>query len=345
MIGTRLTFALRVDATAASGAGHAIRQLALAEELSHRGHRVVFLGDITVGWVREQLQRMGYPVVAPRDDAPVTQAAELGAHVVMIDGYQIPASVGTALRAAGVPVAAMVDGEFGAAQRADLYVDQNCGAAEPVGVPAGARTLIGLSHVLIRDEFRQRRPVAPVSGSDQPPRVLVVFGGTDPFRGCPLLAGLLVATGLPVTILAIAAGPDSAVELGRIQVGKGQRLEVLPPIDDLAAIAVECDVVISAAGSTVWEMLVLGRPLGVVCVVDNQLPGYQATIATGLVVALGELAQLRTDARARTCAIEQLTELLTDPELRRLLSAAGLAAVDGLGRVRVAAALEELARR
>jgi spore coat polysaccharide biosynthesis predicted glycosyltransferase SpsG len=117
----------------------------------------------------------------------------------------------------------------------------------------------------------------------------------------------------------------------------------VPPADDLPALVRQADLVVSASGSAVWELLGLGAPTALVCVAPNQQVGYQQVVGRGLAAPLGELQQLQHDPDARRAASEVLTRLLSDSGARRVLATAGLAEVDGRGRERVADALLELA--
>lgn len=327
-----------------------VRQLALTEELQSRGHEVVLVGDTDVEWVARAIGDRGVRLVPPAHPSGI--AAEIAGQavdVVMIDGYDIPGSVGQSLLDAGIPVATMVDGDFGLQQKAVLYVDQNLNATRPAGIPADAAFLGGLDHALLRDQIRDRR--GRVDVDPVPPRVLVVFGGTDAFGGAAVITDLLLATGAPVTVVAVAATPPIAAELEaltELAAGKGQSVEITGPVPDLGELAVSCQAAVSAAGTTVWELLCLGVPTGLVCVTDNQEFGYEEARSTRIgddpvCVPVGMLSALRSDAAARAAAVGELTALVADPPLRRRLSAATRTLVDGDGRVRVADALERLA--
>ncbi len=328
---------IRCDATARGGTGHLVRQTALAEELQARGHRATFYGESDVEWARRLVARLGLEFVTPEYDFAAQVRAD-GVDAVMIDGYPFPAELGEALRASGLPVAAMVDGDFGRHQDADLYVDQNLGSEDP-GL---ANWLVGPEYVLLRDVVRSRRDVA--RAHSDPPRVLVVFGGSDPFGGCPVAVELLASTGLPMHVVAVAASPERRAELEAIPVVAGQSLEVVGTQDDLPGLALTCDFVVSAAGSSVWEFACLGIPTGLVCVVDNQVIAYEAATSE-LAVAVGQLDRLRHNDAARDAARSALARLVEDAGWRAQLSEGGRRLVDGDGRVRVVDAIERLVRR
>jgi spore coat polysaccharide biosynthesis predicted glycosyltransferase SpsG len=339
---------IRVDATVSNGVGHIVRQLALAEELLGRGHEVILLGASDVPWALHQAAARGLELVLPLPDVG-RQAADLGASVAVIDGYAIPAQAGESFAAAGIGVATMVDGEFGLHQRADLYVDQNLNAIRLPGVRPGADFLGGLDYVLLRDQIRDRRGTA-APRDERAPRVLVVFGGTDAYGGARILVPLLLSTGVPVEVVAVTATSEIGAEIAALEVGPGQSLEVHGPVDDLGGLAVTCHAAVSAAGTTVWELLCLGIPTGLVCVTENQEFGYleaERTRVSGTPVCLpvGRLDRLRSSAADRAGAIAQVRALASDGALRSRMAAAARTLVDGDGRVRVADAVEALAQR
>jgi len=353
-------FGFRCDAGGVIGVGHLVRCVALAEELVARGARVTFLGDLTaLPWVRRQLDDRNLPVL-PAPQSPQALAdlvVDLGLSAVVLDGYHLDPGCGAAIRARGTAVLALVDGSFGAEQEADLYLDQNLGAQRLPGIAAQAQMLAGLEYVLLRDVVRDRRPLVMPSGvasgsssipsastsSVSEPSVLAVFGGTDPYDAAVTVVPLLLAGGKPVMVTAVAARPEVAEALHTLPTRPGQHVQAVPPVDDLPALVRQVDLVVSASGSSVWELLCLGAPTALVCVTPNQQVGYQQVVGRGLAAPLGALRQLQDDPDARRAASEVLTRLLTDSGARRALATAGLAEVDGRGRERVADALLGLA--
>ena len=337
----RPTVGIRVDAGGHTGVGHAVRCLALGQELVRRGHPVCVFGELGVPWVQAGFERIGAPV-RTADALPGT----LLSHVV-IDGYEIPADLGASLRRNGVHVTTLVDDRFGAHQVADLYVDQNLGASPHTGGPDGCIALAGPRYTLFRDEVLAARDAAQSvpSGAPRalllpPPSVLAVFGGTDPYRASDVIVPLLFETGAPMSLTVVCPDPARADRLRALPHGPHQIVTVVGALEDLGTVAARSDLAVSAAGSTVWELLAIGTPTAVVCVVDNQEPGYLAATEAGIVLPAGRLPRLRADdARERTAAVESLGRLLTDSILRERLSEDGMRLFDGRGRARVADAM------
>lgn len=333
--------ALRCDADPATGTGHVVRCLGLGDELTARGARVTILGEITgVPWLQDQVEGRSLAVLpAPSDpDALAAESSRLGLDAVVLDGYHLDSGSAGALGATGVVTLSVLDDSFGGGQEADLYLDQNFGAHLTPGIPR-ERQLLGLDHALFRDEVLRHRPSSPRVLPGGAPRVLAVFGGSDPYAAAPVIVPLLLATGRPLDVVVVAARVDVAEALDAVRTGPGQRLEVVSPTPDLAGLAATCDIAVTAAGSSVWEFLCLGLPAMLVCVVDNQAPGYDAVTGQDLAAPLGHLQDLRHDRTARDGAVAATTRLLDDPDRCAALSARGMALVDGLGRSRVADAL------
>ncbi|KNX37766.1 PseG/SpsG family protein [Luteipulveratus halotolerans] len=327
---------LRCDAHPSFGVGHVVRCLALAQELIARGHRVTLLGGLgEIAWLERLVDETGVALVRPGDDltAVVEQAVDLGADAVVIDGYHLAPDLGARLRERGVVVLAMVDGSFGSAQEADVYVDQNLRATPHTGGPNGSVALAGIEHALFRDSVLERRR-SSVPQPHDPPRVLAVFGGTDPYDAAVTVVPLLLETGAPVHVTVVAARDEVRTTLAGLAVGPRQQVEVVDPVADLGALAVTCDAAVSASGSSVWELLCLGVPTAVVCVVDNQRLGYEMTLAEHVVAPVGLLDELRAGVPA-----PGLLPLITDADVRADLAERGQSLVDGRGRERVADAL------
>jgi spore coat polysaccharide biosynthesis predicted glycosyltransferase SpsG len=324
---------IRCDAGARRGVGHLVRCVALAEELADRGVAVRFLSDLGgVAWAEQQLIRRGLPWEAPPDDPDGLVAAcdRLGLDALVIDSYWLPPEHSVAVRRTGRPVLAIVDGDV-RGQTADIYVDQNLDATIPAGNALG---LAGLDYALLRRAVRQLRPLrAPTPVRSRTPRVVAFFGGTDAYRAAPQIAGLLTAAGVPFDATVVAADDDLRRDLLAVEPGAGQHFEIIEPTDDLPKLLAGADLAVSASGTSTWELLCLGLPSALVWVVDNQIIGYERTIARGFAAGLGRLGAFTGES------VGVLRELLTEPGSRAALAARAWSAVDGRGVERVADAL------
>jgi spore coat polysaccharide biosynthesis predicted glycosyltransferase SpsG len=329
------------DAGRIWGIGHVMRCVALAEELASRGMDCVFVADLAaVPWAAAQVRSRGFGVRQHHDGAPgLTELVlSLEPTAVVLDSYHAEPALSRGVRSAGAPVLAIIDGDA-RGQIGDLYVDQNLDA-DRRPAPADAPRLGGLDYALLRNDVLALRPIAPPNGSRQtPPRVVAYFGGTDAAGASPPVMAALAGSGEPFHATVVAPGAELRSALADVPLAAGQVLSVIEPTDRLMRLAAGADVVISAAGTSLWELLCVGAAAAVVCVVDNQEHGYGRAVASGAVAGLGSLDDVRTDPAA---AANILGELLRDVARRDRMRAIGWSMVDGLGRARVATALTEL---
>ncbi|MDP8224327.1 MAG: hypothetical protein P9L99_13265 [Candidatus Lernaella stagnicola] len=324
----------RCDAGPQIGLGHVVRCLALAEAFLNRGHAVEFVSDFGgLEWPARQLAERGLPHAPPQDPSPahlVAYAAEKGAAAVIVDSYQPTSDDLAALCGHGFVVAAL-DDEAKRALPVDVLINQNLGAEKlPYETRADTMKLLGSEYALLRRELitarerglQREHPLVAMN-------VALMMGGTDP-RGLAVTAlQALAATKWPLTVRWIASRlPADVPDLPTLEI------EVVAGADDVAPHFLWCDLALSAAGSTAWELACLGAPMALVSAFANQQIIYDNLLRAGAAAGLGGAA----DAEP-TAWCDKLIPLLEDATLRGHLSRTAAVLVDGKGAERVAAAI------
>jgi spore coat polysaccharide biosynthesis predicted glycosyltransferase SpsG/RimJ/RimL family protein N-acetyltransferase len=366
---------VRCDGGGALGVGHVMRSLALVEEAVAAGHQVLIAGRFEGSFLQNQL------AAAAQDTVEVVHLdSVLNAHpdpileltqrfdpdVVHIDCYELPDGLlGSALASRTVE-SNMEDGTYGR-RRADVVVDPTLGAEGSPRPEDGSTWLLrGSRYTPVRRRVVDARRPPPDDNlgggnSDEVGRVnstqagqharsvLVVMGGTDPAGLAPVAVGLLVRTGLPLEVTAIAVGENEKRARAAAE-GSVVSLQTLSPVDDLATLMSRHDLVISAAGTSISELYCIGVPAAVIWTVPNQQEGYGRAVAAGAVIGLGG-ATLGTlvpvgepEPAADERAVDLLKGALTDPRVRADLVLAGRHLVDGLGAWRVVRTWEQAQR-
>jgi spore coat polysaccharide biosynthesis predicted glycosyltransferase SpsG len=328
---------LRADSGIEQGTGHLMRCLTLAEELVARGHEVELVTSrLTIPWLANAVAVTGIPV---HECIPDQLSSELLRSLrpdwVVVDSYRISADEISRL-AGVVRVLAIVDNDHRGIDAA-LYLDQNLGA-ELIDRPKDIadRFLSGARFALVRDALLAERK-SSVDVKRTTPNVLCFMGGTD-----PTLASIAIAAALAplphrfrLTVLAPLAEHPALADLLNARADVDLRVPTL----DLPSLLGASDVVISAAGTSAWDVCAIGVPALLVAVVANQQASVREAARRGLVLGLD--ATLATDS-----AFEQVGQLvarlLDDRELREGLSSRCLEAFDGLGKARVVDALENI---
>ena len=355
---------IRVDGGGSLGVGHVMRSLALAEAAVAAGHDVVVAGHFEGSFVQGQLAAAPVEVVplpapaqAPRPgggpDLFLELIQRLGPDVLHVDSYEWQGWPMGSMVPRAMILSNLEDGTFGR-RPADVVIDPTLGA-EHWPRPDDGSTMTHLAPLLLRGSryvpIRQRvldarrvvKPIGTIARS-----VLVVMGGTDPVGLAPAAVRLLARTGLPldVTVIAVGAPADRA----RIAAaGSRVSLDVRPPVDDLPVLMARQHLVVSAAGTSVWELCALGVPMGVVWAVDNQRAGYERVVAAGAALGLGgpELGGGGLDEgwQGDGAGAGLLRNALTDARVRLGLSVAARKIVDGFGAWRVVRTWEQAVRQ
>lgn len=339
------TLLLRADANIATGTGHVMRCLALAQAWQDAGGHAVFVSAESTAAIRERLLAESCEVLSiaasagSPDDSKQTiaLARENAARWIVVDGYQFTAEYQRALKSAGCKTLFFDD--YGHAERysADLVVNQNAGADENLyrNRDSQTRLLLGPKYCILRREFNAwrewTREIQPAGH-----RVLVTMGGSDPenvtARAMAARSQMKVEN-LEVTVVVGGSNPNFE-SLQRAAAQAGSKITVLRDVSNIAELMAWADVALSAAGSTCWELCLLGLPALLVDVADNQTAVARELDRRGCAVHLGNSRHASAEKIAG-----HLERLLKSEHVRRSLSGSCRELVDGEGAARVVSAL------
>lgn len=328
---------IRADAGEATGTGHVMRCLTIAEELKARGHEVALRGSFgMIPWLLARIAEVGVETQAEDFGCLSTDERDYdGIDVMIVDSYVLPSGDITRVNRS-VPTLAVVDGDARGIDAA-AYLDQNLGATgEGLSARQRTRLLAGARYALVRREIRDLHRPAPRPIAD-PKRICAFMGGSDP-------TGAMV-----VVARALAALPDGfQIDLvvtdrwrSAVTAAAGEHVRLHHPTPRLPDLLARADVVISATGTSAWDLCTMGVPTIFTTVVENQRAGYEALLQRGL--ALG--VDLEHDSSAERSLVDAVFRLIEDEPLRHSLWAACAEAFDGRGAERVADAVERLALR
>jgi spore coat polysaccharide biosynthesis protein SpsF len=335
---------LRADATAHGGTGHVMRLLGIGQAWVQLGGHATLLSHALAPELAERLRAAEVGVVAataaPGSAADCTQtqqaAAELGARIVLCDGYGFAREWLAGLRSATLKVA-YVDDFANPLLDLDAVLMPNA-AAE---APAGHKSLVlaGAPFTPVRAEF-QGLPKRTFTG---PVRcLLLTFGGSDPagmtrqaLQACDDLRTTLAD--LQVVAVVGAAHPE-ADAIAAFATGRSW-ISVRRNVTGMAALYGEVDAAFTAAGTTCWELAAAGVPMLVVPVAANQ-----AVVVRGITAAGAGVALPPADTLTATALRDGMRAFLTLPAAAlQTLSRAGQSLIDGQGARRIATALQRIA--
>jgi UDP-2,4-diacetamido-2,4,6-trideoxy-beta-L-altropyranose hydrolase len=334
---------IRADASLATGTGHVMRCLALAQAWQDAGGTaslaVAELPDALLPRLTAEgvsLSRVHATSHGGPEDAAqtVAQAHRLSANWVVIDGDRFGSGFLAAVRAAGFRVLLIDDFADRESFPADLIVNPNLVEdGEPYRKRgATGRLLMGPSYVMLRREFRQGTEKREIRQTGN--RILVTLGGSDPENLTPKIADALThGSDLEVTVIA-GAGFDIANELRKL---KASNLQVVFNPASMVQFMKDSDQAIIAAGGTLWELLSMG--CAVLSYSRNivQARVVQALSHRGVVVDMGETRHF--DPAKLVASVK---EVVDSRMAREHMTNLGRTVVDGLGAARIVEALQRL---
>jgi UDP-2,4-diacetamido-2,4,6-trideoxy-beta-L-altropyranose hydrolase len=329
---------VRADASAAIGAGHLMRAIALGRALEPTAN-VTLATSCDRPELLEHTRGTGirlHNVPQPHPHADDLQriselAGESTCRWAVVDGYHFDEQYLDGLRAQGFRVMMIDDSpRLPSYAAVDVLLDQNLGALRQAYVAPRARLLLGPRFTLLRGAFVSAERAPRAAG---PRRVLVTFGGSDVAdvteRVLHAIAGL---PDLEVTAVIGAANQRAARLTGLFAAHPG--VQIVQNVQDLIPFMASTDVAIAGVGITLWELAKLGVPTLAVSSTEIHRRIAPGIDEYGAHRWIGDAATLTEDG-IRTA----LHELLADDDAQAEMSRLGRALIDGRGAMRVAEAI------
>lgn len=216
-----------------------------------------------------------------------------------------------------------------------------------------ARTLLGASYAPLRRQFSDLHPGCRGSVSN----ILVTTGGSDPYHFClKLIEAFRQKQTSDLNDSGILPSGEASVNLCQLHVVAGRLngdkdelyqlaaelsfLRLHENVSDMASLMADCDLAVSAAGTTLYELCAAGVPSVSFCLADNQLTAARAFDEEGVIPCAGDIRFCCDDALVRIMGF--LTDMSKNFQKRKAVHEAMRRLVDGKGAVRIAEALDEL---
>lgn len=206
---------------------------------------------------------------------------------------------------------------------------------QAAGVPV-PRLLLGPQYAPLRKQFQNLPPREP---PQEVKNIFVSTGGADPehmaLRIARQLESWLPAPQYQFHFVMGAMNPD--IEALRGIAANRPWLQLHENVQDMAELMCRCDLAISAAGSTLYELCACGVPTITYAFAENQLLGMSAFEKRGVMKSVGDF---RFQDNPEQLLIDSLQKLVIDRENRRNTSRKMQRLIDGKGSGR---AVKEIA--
>ncbi|MDF7825520.1 UDP-2,4-diacetamido-2,4,6-trideoxy-beta-L-altropyranose hydrolase [Pontiellaceae bacterium B12227] len=337
---------IRADANSQMGTGHVMRCIALGQMWKDAGGEVVFLTCCSNDELLNRLVSEGFRVEPISHAHPegedvdetvaciVRSRPEADARPIWLvaDGYHFDTNYQRGVRAQGIHLLCLDDYNHLSEYDCDVLLNQNVGSEElDYTLNADAVRLLGPRYSLLRREFRDR----PISDEEIPARasnILVTFGGSDLDNVTSVIIHAINALNDPalnVKVIVGAANPNRAT-LEELIKQSPCSIEMISSVKDMASVFEWADLVVSAGGSTCWELCYLGLPFLVVVIAENQRRIAEGLDKAGAAINLGWHETLQVES-----VKSALYDLSMDPVRREDQRLRGRVLVDGNGAVRI----------
>lgn len=334
------TLLIRADANAHIGTGHLMRCLALAQAWQAQGGEAIFITACDSVGLLQRLKDEKFRVVMLGDTYPNPDEWEITAQVltdypnawVVLDGYHFDGVYQQRVKDAGQRLLVIDDMAHLEHYYADVVLNQNLYAEQlHYACDPDTRLLLGTRYALLRREFwlwrEWRREIPEVAC-----KVLVTLGGSDPDNVTLKVIQALQFLEMPdLEAIVVVGGSNPHYESLQAAVTSTPWIQLVRNVHNIPELMAWADVAISAAGSTCWELALMGLPSLLIVLAENQRP-----IATGMVQAhaafnLGEHSTLTAAHIAKT-----LRNTISQVSQRKTFSQHSRALIDGQGSQRVA---------
>ncbi len=335
---------IRADANKYIGMGHVMRCLTIARAANELGVHTLFLcaDDNATQFLKEQGQAVrvlhtDYDDMEGELPALFCELDEVsGCTCLLLDSYQTTGLYVEALRAfltkKNIKLALMEDAKDSSYQ-ADTLINYNICADDWDYSKNAEQILLGCTYTPIRPVFAKQEYVV----KDCVRHILVTTGGSDSFGIAKQLAKRLVKYPEYHTHIVCGKFSESLPVLQAMET-QHSNLTVYTDVKEMWNLMKQCDIAISAAGTTLYELCAVGVPTICFSVAENQVVAGNTFAEKTPMCYAGDYVQLEDGLFVRILEVVQQWSALPVEE-RRNMSDRLRNIVDGKGAERIVSRL------
>lgn len=337
---------IRADGNENIGMGHIMRCLTIAEALGRLGEKILFLtaDENPARLIRER--GFAVKVLHTRYDdmeAELPQIREIfaGKPKILVDSYFITSYYLEQLRLSAKVI--LMDDEKKAVFPCDALVNYSI-YGKTLGYekayPAGTKLLLGCNYAPVRGQFRDCR--YEVRGRAE--HILFTTGGGDSFHIALHLADRLLKNqkeGAEAPVWHIVCGPYHPDTEKLEKLAENCRiLQIHKNVTRMSELMQQCDIAVSAAGSTLYELCSIGIPTVGFYFVENQRLNMETFAKLTPMKNAGDFS--KTPEQVLEFIENEVETLCEEKTLREKISQSMKRVVDGRGADRLAKELLQI---
>lgn len=332
---------IRADVGPTVGTGHVMRTAALGRAFSKMGGKVTMACAPSLpNLLKHRLERQGIAVhsleaKSKMDDAILTRqlAENLMADWIVVDGYEFDDQFQQVLKLSLANLMVIDDFQHGTHRYADLILNQNIYSDGSEYSSDTSRELFcGCDFALLRSEFENIKPNPRTPKLAK--RILLTFGGADERNvTATALTALCKVTDSKKLDVDVVVGACNThyPEIKELARNLPFTVRIHRNVDRISTLMSQCDLAITAGGSTCYELARCGVPSIVVSTAENQRAVAEGFHEKDAMRWVGDSHSLTTER-----LINVIDELMHGSDLRRQMARQASSLVDGLGADRMA---------
>ena len=353
----------RADGNKTLGTGHVMRCLSIADVLASKGKEIAFItADDNL---KDMIETRGYRCEVLGTDyrnmsseiyALKNTDSYKKAEIIIVDSYFVTEDYFRVLREDLKTV--YIDDLANKRFSADLLINYNIFADEDIYRKEAntedrknLRLLIGTKYAPLRDDFTN---LPDFKVEQMVKNVLILTGGADSLhigyglekyvseiRSREVRFDDRLKHGLDGARFHFVVGSmsDDYTRMKALQDKYTEIIEIHQNVKDMCSLMRKCDLALSAAGSTLYELCACGVPTITYVLADNQLRIAEGFSKSGTMIYLGDCRK-NEDFFAES--YKTLSMLSLDSKMRGMMSKKSKELVDGRGAIRIAEEIIEL---
>ena len=315
-----MRIAIRADGGSKIGRGHIMRTLVLAKELAKTNdvfyvsrNKEEFLGGVS------KLKEEGFLVKQIDGENLINEITKIDADLLITDSYDVSEDY-FKITKKYFKKTMYIDDLNNIFCDVDYILNQNIGTERwEYRCSSNCKKLLGTKYTLLRNEFRETNPIKI---NDKIKNVLITMGGADPLEATPRLIKMLEC--LPFTFHVIIGKNFKNINFYKEYGNKNEQFKFYYD-PNIVEVMKNCDIAITACGSTIYELSVLGIPTLGIVVADNQEKIAEIGHEENILINLGYVDKLE-----KTKILDSM-EALFNYENRKYMQKKQISTVDKNG--------------
>lgn len=257
----------RVDGNAEIGLGHFYRTFVLAREFVVNGFDVFYISKTTDNYIKDLISQKSFtviPIAAKNTEQDLRETLKIAKNAILIcDNYGLTSEYYQKIKK-DVSKLVAFDDINDRHYPVDILINQNFKSETfNFSVNPFTKILSGINYSLIREEFSEIKNQTQTNDY-----LLIIFGATDPENYTNEILNALSDTNMKIKVI-LGAGNEHKNTITN-KWGDKNNISIFINPKNIEEIMNSAKLVVSAAGSTVWELAFLGKPMILVKAAENQ---------------------------------------------------------------------------